>query len=125
MGKVVYIKDYRRGLRRQYLAKNQARIDKFIARFITLNFPIDFQELSYRYLDIQRQNDAITWDYIDLRDILHDAIELAYGDELQEALAKEFWYRDNYLSFDEVLDRCLSYYILGQSKTAEAGPSQR
>lgn len=117
MGQVVYLREYRRVLRKQYIKKNRARLDKFIARFVSQTLPIAFSRISDHYIHLQRENQATAWDYTDLRDIVHEAIAEAYGKELKQALLKEFWYDAQLLPFDDMLDRCVSSYIMGRGQT--------
>jgi len=143
MDNVVLLNRYRHKQKKAWLAKHGSRLDRFIEQFIHANFNVDFQLVSDAYQHertsqqlnlacdgtFDRANNVsesycadtssyvmsdLAWDYHDLRDVLETAITDAFGDVLWQELEKQYWYDSRCFSRDEVLDRLLTRFILGE-----------
>lgn len=143
MENVILLNRYRHKQKKAWLAKHGPRLDRFIDLFIHSNFNVDFQLVSdaYQHERNHRQLSLacdgtfdnvlgsgegypaegagyvmsdLAWDYHDLRDVLETAITDAFGDVLWQELEKQYWYDSKCFSRDEVLDRLLTRFILGE-----------
>ncbi len=115
---VASIADYKRRKRRHYLDRYEQRLDRFIADFLDDHVTIDFRQVAEQYLAQQADQNALAWDYQDLRDIVRTALSDSIGVELLAQLRQTSWYDDRWVTLDEVIDRCFSAYILGDSRAA-------
>lgn len=119
MGKhVASITDYKRRKRRHYLDRIEQRLDRFILEFIDEHVTVDFMHVAEQYLAQQADQNAMAWDYQDLRDLVRTALNDSIGVELVAKLQQTSWYDDRWITHDEIIDRCFSAYILGASKAA-------
>jgi hypothetical protein len=132
MENVILLNRYRHKQKKAWLAKHGPRLDRFIDLFIHANFNVDFQLVSDAYQherqsgqlsrtgdEVQYEWSCVTgndlaWDYHDLREVLETAITEAFGEVLWQELAKQYWYDSRCFSRDEVLDRLLTRFILGE-----------
>ena len=53
-----------------------------------------------------------TWDYQELRDRLKSGIDKIYGDNLWVQIQKQPWFDARWISYDLVLEYCVSLFIL-------------
>src|SRR5688572_28585077 len=122
MCKVINLAAYRHRTRKVFLGKHGARLDRFIARFIESHVDIDFQEIARGYQDDMARSE-VAWDYVHFREVLADAFDQAFGKTVYELLAREFWFDATLVSQSEIVERCLSAYIMGHC--AEAVSSEK
>ena len=121
MSNVVCLRSYRSKNRKDYLAKHGARIDRFIAEFVQKHLAMDFRNLAALYQDGKWECSEAAWDYIDFREILREAIEQALSQSLLDELRLQPWFDDRYISYDSVMERCVSTYIIDQCEYAITG----
>jgi len=115
MKSVVDIKKFRHRQRKAWLAKHRVRLDRFIAHFVDLHFQDDFARITELWQDECRNHADFAWDYHDFREMLVEAITETFGDLLWNELQKQFWFDSRWLSRDEVMERCTTTFVLGQS----------
>lgn len=119
MQNIVELTDYKRKLRKSFLAKHKARLDLFIGRFINQHLDMDLLRLSYTQHDgVDGLSQEESWDYVAFREILVDALDQTIGTELYSQLKRERWFDSRVVTRDEVIERCLSGYILNQCQYA-------
>lgn len=104
--------------RKKYLKANQARLERFFSQFVATHFTTDYHRISEQYMSIKANQNELAWDYADFRDDLKDAIGDAFGDVMWSELSETFWFDSRWLNRDELVDRCTSFFILGESAVA-------
>lgn len=112
MGKVIKLASYRKSCRKDYLAKHGTRLDLFLEKFIRQYIDIDYQQVAYEYQQAQGETSA-AWDYISFRDVLEEAFDEAFGNLLYKSLRGQHWFDERLISRGEIIERCLSRYIMG------------
>jgi hypothetical protein len=112
MGTVVNLALYRRKSRKDFLAKHGARIDRVVERFVN-DIDVDFRQLAADYQDRYGTGQA-SWDYVEFREILAEAIDEAFGRALYEQLRAQRWFDNRLITKEEIIERCLSTYVLSQ-----------
>lgn len=112
MGKVINLTEFRCKTRKDYLAKNGARLDAFIHRWVKQNIDVDFRQLAEDFQQGQSGGDYTAWDYAEFRDLLTEALDQAFGETIYRLLRDQHWFDDRQISKDELIERCLSAYIL-------------
>jgi hypothetical protein len=117
MGNVINLANYKSNCRKSYLAKHRSRLDLFVARFVSSNIDVDFRTLAAEYQD-RHGGYQEAWDYVDFRELLEEAFEQAFSAVLSEELKKQRWFDGRHVTHAEVLDRCLSAYIIEQCSYA-------
>ena len=117
MSKVIDFQQYRRGRRKDWLYKHDNQLERFIGKLIGLNVTTDYLQVSSFYQAHKYENAESSWDYAELRDKIRDALDEMIGDTLYESLTKQWWFDAKFVERDEVIDRCLSTYILGSFRS--------
>jgi len=118
MGQVILLNKYRNDRRRSYLKANQSRLDAFFEAFVASHFRINYSKISEHYMAMRFNQNEMAWDYHDFRDDLKEAINEAFGEAMWNEVQGKFWFDDRWLSRDEMIDRCTSFFILGKSYAA-------
>ncbi len=111
MSKVINLATYRGRSRKAYLAKHGARIDLFVQKFLQLNLDVDFEQLTLDY-QAGRFGGESSWDYIHFRELLADAMDEAFGTVLYQMLQKQVWFDQRLITQEQVIDRCLSSFVM-------------
>ena len=118
MGQVISLAQQRRRRRQAYLAKHGSRLDRFVARWVATTIDVDLAQLANDFqrgrLDVAQE----TWDYNQFRDVLVDALNEAFGRDLYALLASQTWFDRTHISRDEIIERCLSHYVLDRGGQA-------
>lgn len=109
---VICLVSFRRDKKRRFLIDNRRRLDDFFTRFITAHFKISFPLLKDAYQEHKLSQNELAWDYVDLREEIREAIRSVYGQVCWQDINKEFWFNRQMISFDEVIDRCTSQFVL-------------
>ena len=118
MGTVTNLSNYKRKFRKVFLAKHGARIDRMVEGFLRLNVDCDFVQLAEDYQSGQQGLDLPSWDYIHFREILAEALDQVFGNALYDQLRMQPWFDSSLIRRDEVIDLCLSTYVLGRCNIA-------
>lgn len=113
MKAVISLDSYRVKRRRLYLQQHRTLIDEFIQFFIGQNFPSNFDHLESRYLAVKSYQNEMAWDYYDFRECLKEAIGEVFGQQLWAEIRKKNWFNSTFISQEELVDRCLSLFVLG------------
>jgi hypothetical protein len=121
MGNVLQIKSYRKQKRQSFFRKHGEKLDRSIQNFIHGNMNFDFIAIAERYLNERASNNEMAWDYLELRDNLREAIGETFGKEIARELKKFVWFDASLVSEDEVIDRCLSAFILNDRAKISEG----
>jgi len=116
MGHLVNLKSFRKKKRDEFYRKHGSKLDIFILRFMNENFPTDFFQIALYYQELQMQNEELLWDYVAFRDLLIDAVEKTFGSALMNELEKQPWFDRLSISKEEVVERCLSIFIIGETR---------
>ena len=111
MSKIINLATYRGRSRKAYLAKHGARIDRFVEKFLTLNVDVDFHQLTLDYQAGQFGGES-SWDYVHFREILAEAMDEAFGTVLYRLLLAQPWFDNRLITQEEVIDRCLSSFVM-------------
>lgn len=117
MGKVVNLANFRSLSRKNYLAKHGSRLDHFVSRFVNSHVDVDFRNLAAEYQEHHLEGQE-AWDYVDFREVLGEAFEEAFSAVLYDELSKQRWFDGRHVTKEEILDRCLSAYIIKQCSYA-------
>ncbi len=119
MQNVVELKDYKKKLRKTFLTKYKTRLDRFISRYIDQHLDVDLLRLSYTSHDaLNGYDQEVSWDYVSFREVLAEALDQTVGKDLYDLLKLEPWFDAKIVTRDEIIERCLSDYILNQCQYA-------
>ena len=121
MSKVINLATYRGKSRKAYLAKHGTRIDRFVDKFVRLNVDVDFRQLTLDYQACRFGTAEGSWDYIHFREVLAEAMDEAFGAVLYRQLLAQPWFNNRLITQEEVIDRCLSSYVMSGSESAVRG----
>lgn len=113
MKTVISLDNYRMKRRRLYLQMHRSLIDESIQSFIAQNFHLHFDNLENRYIAAKSLQNEMAWDYYDFRECLKEAIEEVFGQQLMAEIRKKAWFNPTFLGQEELIDRCLSLFVLG------------
>ena len=69
--------------------------------------------LRIEYKCVARSENEMAWDYLDFRDIVGEAIAEVLGDEIWKDIRSQPWFKTQYVSKEELLDRLTSLFIIG------------
>src|SRR5688572_9010914 len=93
MSRVICINTFRKKKRKNYIDHNGDRLDTFIQNFFRVHLAIDFHSITKHYLSACAQNQSTeSWDYLDFRETLRDALAKTIGQQIIDELAKTRWY---------------------------------
>ena len=120
MRSVINLATYRRKSRKAYLAKHGSRIDRFVERFVRSHIDVDFRHLAEDYQAGRFGADQASWDYVHFREILAEALDEVFGKTLYRLLLAEPWFDNRLITQDEIIERCLSTYVLSRCETARS-----
>jgi hypothetical protein len=112
MQNVISLREYRKRLRKVFLTKHKVRLDRFIARFIDHHLDMDLLRDTYAAQTADGSHLEASWDYSEFRDILAETLDRTVGQDLYRQLKSEKWFDHRLVTRDEVIERCLSDYIL-------------
>lgn len=118
MSKVIQLATYRSRSRKAYLAKYGARLDRFVERFVRQNIDVDFRQLADDFVAGRYGVSQEAWDYVRFRETLAEALNDAFGKALYQLLQGERWFECRWITQEEVIDRCLSTYIMSRCQYA-------
>jgi len=118
MSQVIHLANYKRKSRQAYLAKHGQRLDRFVERFVSERIDFDFRQLAQDYQAGHYGNAQDSWDYVHFREILADALNEVFGTLLYKLLLAQSWFDDRLITRDEIIDRCLSTYIMSHCEYA-------
>lgn len=110
MAKVLNLDHMRRQKRQAYLQHHGKRLDRFIKAFIRDHWTSDLETITSQYLERCSHSEA--WDYLDLRDDLHEIVRSGLAEHLRSELQKTHWFDASKISMDELADRCLTTIVL-------------
>jgi len=117
MNNVIDFQNYKIEKRRDWLNKHNAQLDRFIGKFLGMNVRTDYPQVSSFYQAHKYDNSESSWDYSELREKIRDGLEDILGDALYESLQAQWWFEQKFVRKEEVIDRCLSTYILGSFRS--------
>lgn len=115
---VISLTGYRCQRRKQFLTRYGTHLDHFISTFLSRHLDWNFFEMAYCYQTERYHNAETVWDYTDFREALREGLRSAVGVELFRQLKSQPWFDHRLLQKEEVLDRCLSVFILEQCQVA-------
>ena len=118
MGNLINLASYRRKTRQAYLAKHGNRIDLFVEKFVRANIDIDLRQLAVDYESGSYGGAQASWDYVHFREVLAEALDRAFGQVLYDLLLAQSWFDQKLITQEEIVDRCLSTYVLSRCDTA-------
>jgi hypothetical protein len=113
MGRIVKFHRARQNSARVWRMRHGWAIRRFVTDFLRANLTVCFADVTRRYQEELRRGSEIVWDYDAWREALREAFEEILGLELRRALAREVWYDRALLPSAEVIDLCLTAWILG------------
>ena len=112
MENVLKLANYRAKRQKAWLAKNKLRLFSFLYEYISHHIGMNFLEAFTSYQNLQLKNQQEAWDYVDLRELLHEGLAGQFCELLYQDLRKEWWFEPKFLSREEALEHCLSLYIM-------------
>lgn len=115
MSQVINLRGYRSKTRKAYLAKYGPRLDHILTKFIQTNIEDDFEQMAQEYQAVCQHAHHVSWDYVRFRELLVDAMDEAFGHTLYAMLLKQPWFDAKLLPRDEIVERCLSMFIMSDS----------
>ncbi len=118
MGKLIVLAHYRSSQKKCYMKKYEIHISKFVNRFISHHVLTSFEAISHSYITHRQQDHEEAWDYCDFRDVLKDAMDEVFGDQIWEECQRHYWFDSRYLSKDELIDKFISQLVLGPDVSA-------
>ena len=118
MNNLILLDDFRKKKRKIFLLKHKAQLERFIARFIDQHLDMDLLRFAFGRVSQEGDFQEESWDYVEFREILAEVIDQAIGRELYQLLKEEAWFDSRLMTRDEVIERCLSDYILTQCNYA-------
>ncbi|NRA64057.1 MAG: hypothetical protein HRU19_06205 [Pseudobacteriovorax sp.] len=113
MSEIIYLAEVRKKRKQQYLQKNKSLLDDYIRGYITANSYMSYDVFCNRYLSEMQCQNEMAWDYLDFRDIVGEAIAEVLGDEIWKDIRSQPWFKTQYVSKEELLDRLTSLFIIG------------
>lgn len=120
MAVVIQLDPARRDHRKRYNTRYQKVIDAFIDQFLSQHIAFNLEEITHLYRLTRSESDELAWDYQTFRDVLHSTLEATIGSMLLEEIRVQPWYDRRFLSLDELIDRCMSRYLLNQTQSTQA-----
>ncbi len=121
MSNVINLATYKGRSRKAYLAKHGNRIDRIVEKFVRLNIDVDFRQLTLDYQAGRFGSDQVSWDYVHFREILAEALDEAFGTVLYRLLQAQPWFDNRLITQEEVIDRCLSSFVMAGCEYAIKG----
>lgn len=118
MSNVITLATYRRRSRKAYLAKYGGRLDLFVERFVRSQMDIDFRQLADDYVSGRYGEHQEAWDYVHFREALAEALDELFGHALYQELRAQRWFDPRMITQEEIVDRCLSTYIMARCQYA-------
>ena len=117
MSNVVYLSEFRSSTRKAFLGKHGTRLDRFIRRFVDSHIDVDFRQIQDDYQELCARA-GTSWDYVHFREVLTEALDELFGKTVYELLLREYWFDAKLITKDEIVERCLSAYVMGSSAAA-------
>ena len=115
---VISLKEYRQLRKKLFMERHQTRVENFITSFISQNFKMNFDMINQQYLAHKAYQNEMAWDYQDFREELKDAVRQVFGDQIWAEVRALYWFDPQWISRDELIELCISYFILGKTKAA-------
>ena len=112
MAEVIKLTTYRVMKQRNWVLKNKERFNLFVGDFIARSLDFNFWQALQSYQNLQHAHMEKSWDYTDLREHLHEWIEGPFVDFLYQELTLQWWFDPKLMTKDELLEQCLSLFIL-------------
>ena len=120
MGNVLNLKKYRAERKKSWLEKHSYILNSYLYEYMSLNFGVSFLQVSESYQNMKHANYEEAWDYIDLRDLLHSALEGSFCDHLYEQLCLQGWFEKKLFTREELIEYFLSLYIMDSINTTNS-----
>lgn len=112
-GKVICFQKFKNKRHKNWISSNESKINEVVRKHIFSSLQIDFECISDRYLSMQKNDYAESWDYLDLRDLISEYIEdTKVLDAIVSELKNKTWFDPRKISRQKILEMCLSVFIL-------------
>lgn len=118
--KITSLTEYRATRKRLFMQDHKQRVERFVKSFISKNFKINYDMINQYYLTQKASENELAWDYHDFRDELKDAIAKVFGEQMWREVKTMYWFDPICISKDELLETCMTVFILGNTKAANA-----
>ncbi|MCX6131257.1 MAG: hypothetical protein NTX25_19630 [Proteobacteria bacterium] len=119
MGQVIELAKFRTSKKRSYLKKYESHISKFVKQFVSRNIRYSFESISQYYIAQKQKEEALAWDYIDMRETVKEALVEVFGEQMWVECQELYWFDARYLSKDDLLEYCISEMVLGEVASAQ------
>lgn len=116
--KIISLIQFKQDRKKSWRKKYAPALKRFTESFVHDHFRISFNILNDIYVHRKIQDNEMAWDYHDFRDDLRDAIREVYGQLIWDEARRQYWFDQRYLSKDELVELCISCFILGNSMVA-------
>jgi hypothetical protein len=112
MGNLVKLSKYKQQKRKEWLQKNESHLRQFLLTHMLKTVRFTFAELSQCYQDRRYHKQEESWDYEDLRDLIHDHITKVLLDPLYKELRGCKWFAAQLFSKEDILECCINLYVV-------------
>lgn len=113
MTEIIKLASFKQKKKQQFLEKHKTILDKYIRSFISAHTSLSYEMFREHYLNQMHYQNDLAWDYLDFRDVLTEAMSEALGEKLWLDAKSQPWFKSQFLSKDELVDRLTSLFIIG------------
>jgi hypothetical protein len=110
--RLLSLDNYRRKRRKDYIDSYGDQLDRFIRKFVRQHWDANIESITNHYLDRCANTNSEAWDYLDMREALHDSLRQSIVELLVVELKKNRWFDSSKISTEELADRCVSAIVL-------------
>ncbi|MCB9229328.1 MAG: hypothetical protein H6618_06930 [Deltaproteobacteria bacterium] len=108
---IVCLRGYRQKKKDKWLDKHHQKLTRVVSDFLSQHLNVSYMKVLEAYQSIRQGQSEESWDYTDLRDIIHQTIESRLCDQVYASLRTRNWFDARLFSRDDVIEYCLSFYI--------------
>ena len=110
---VIDLNQYRNRKHRDWLVKNESKIEDVIRYYLLNTFNLDMAALTDIYQTQKRDCFDDSWDYLDLRELIGDIfVEANILDSIIDDLKSKRWFDEKQICRQKILEICLSIFVL-------------
>ena len=108
---VINLNMYRNKKRKEWFDKHRTRLEKVVTNFLDVSFGIPFEELQHLHMQSQRDEQLLSWDYVDFRNLLLESMERIISEHLWEELSYYPWFNQELFTKDELVYFAFNTYV--------------
>ena len=118
MSTIIKLESFRQSKQSQYMKKYRPRLDAFIRARIPMDWAGELLRLTSDFQRECGQHQDLTWDYVELRELMLHFVTEHVAIDLYNDLKTQFWFDERWVTLEAVSERCLSFMIIGKSVAA-------